>query len=182
MGNCKGGKIWTCNMVDMLLKFKYQSHDPGLHWRLRTRKYWRMLNDSLDKAFLSDSRLSFSVHYITSKLSFHKEAKQWCLNSFCFFYSLIPFLWMYLIVAIQGLGIQEAEHIKYKWLHLWSCWSWTEINSFWKTCLDKITWGKFTYFRKNKGEEKLLTFGPAIDKFCIFWVSFCHWCISDSEV
>jgi hypothetical protein len=43
-------------------------------------------------------------------------------------------------------------------------------------------WGKFTYFRKNKGEEKLLTFGPAIDKFCIFWVSFCHWCISDSEV
>jgi hypothetical protein len=29
---------------------------------------------------------------------------------------------MYLIVAIQGLGIQEAEHIKYKWLHLWSCW------------------------------------------------------------
>lgn len=123
MANCKGGKIWTCNMVDMFFKFKYWSHGLRLHWRLRSPKYWRILNDSLDKVFLSDSCLCFSVtlHNLQGILPYRSKAMipQFILF---FLYGMIPFLWMFLIVAIHGWGIQEAEHIKYKWLHLGSCW------------------------------------------------------------
>ena len=136
-------------MVDMFFKFKYRSHDLRLHWRLRTPKYRRILNDSLDKVFLSDSCLCFSVtlHNHQGILPYRSKAM---MPQFFFFYmakfhsSGCSWLLQFMVEVFKRLNISNTSG--------YIC---DLVDSFWKTCLDKIMWENLLILEKLKKEKKI---------------------------